>query len=111
MSNISKLAANRDLAKADPNVNDPDVIECISVNGIVIDLRDVSHDLRRQYHAASRRVGRHDKARDELQRVGERILESQLPDLATKAFKAAVTTTRVSGKQAVEKLLGIGLKK
>ena len=42
------------------NNNDDDVIECISINGVMIDLRDVSHSLRQQYHAASRKVGRSD---------------------------------------------------
>jgi hypothetical protein len=106
MSKISKVMVNDRLAKADQNVNDPDVIECISVNGVIIDLRDVSHSLRREYHAASRRVGRHDKARDELQRVGERILAEQLPNLALK-----YASPRFSGKHAAGKLLGIGLKK
>jgi hypothetical protein len=101
MTNISKAAAKSDLTKADQNVNDPDVIECISVNGIVIDLRDVSHDLRRQYHAASRCVGHHDKARAELQQVGEQILAEQLPRLAIKY------APRVTGRDAMAKILGI----
>jgi hypothetical protein len=101
MSNISKLAANGGLAK-DDNTNDPDVIECISVNGIVIDLRDVSHSLRREYHMASCAVGRHDKARDQLRAVGERILAEQLPKLAIKY------APKVSGDHAVmAKMMGL----
>jgi hypothetical protein len=104
MSNISKVAANNGLAKAD--ANDGDIRECVSVRGIVIDLADVSHALRREYHAAARQLGRHTKAKANFEAVGERILAEQLPHLAMKYL-----TPRFSGKQAAEKLLGIGLKK
>jgi len=83
------------------NNTDNDVVECVSINGTLIDLRDVSHDLRRQYHAASRKVGRHDRARDELRQVGEAILAEQAPNLATKAFAAAHKQSRVRGDHAV----------
>ena len=66
------------------NNNDDDVIECISINGVMIDLRDVSHSLRQQYHAASRKVGRSDRARDHLKAVCERILAEQAPAIAEK---------------------------
>jgi len=99
MTNI-KLAANGGFAK-DDNTKDSDVIECVSIHGTVIDLRRVSPNLRDRYRAASRRVGYHEDARDELNRVGEAILVEQ-------AIKVA---PRFSGKHAVEKLLGVGLKK
>jgi hypothetical protein len=54
------------------------------VNGVIIDLSDVSHELRRQYHTASRAVGRSDKARAELNAVGEKILAERMPHLAVK---------------------------
>lgn len=66
------------------NNTDNDLIECVSIRGVVINLADVSHALRRQYHTASRAVGRGDKARDELNRVGEAILAEQMPKLAIK---------------------------
>jgi hypothetical protein len=64
--------------------NNDDVIECVSIRGVVINLADVSHDLRRQYHAASAAVGRSDKARGKLNDIGEAILAEQLPTLAIK---------------------------
>lgn len=87
--------------------NNNDVIECISINGVMIDLRDVSHTLRQQYHSASRAVGRSDRARDHLKAVGERILAEQAPKLATKAFTAAHKRSRVSGPDAIAKLMGV----
>jgi len=90
MSNINKLAANGGLAK------DDSVVECVSIRGTIIDLRNVSPLLRSQYRAASRRVGRHEKARDELNRVGEAILAEQ-------AIKVA---PRFSGHDAMAKILG-----
>jgi hypothetical protein len=77
------------------NTDDRDLIECISIRGVIIDLRDVSHELRRAYHLATRSVGRLDKARDELKRVGEAILAEQLPRLAIKHAPA------VRGSRAV----------
>ena len=88
--------------------NDDGVVECISVGGIIIDLRDVSHPLRQKYHAAARAVGRGDKARDELNRVGQAILNEQAPALATKAFVAA---HKRSGHSAIDRLMKAGLSK
>jgi hypothetical protein len=85
--------------------NDDSVVECISVNGTIIDLRDVSHQLRQRYHAAARGVGRGDKARDELNRVGQAILNEQVPILATKAFTDAHKRSRVSGHAAMTRLM------
>ena len=89
------------------NNNDDDVIECISINGVMIDLRDVSHSLRQQYHSASRAVGRSDRARDHLKAVGEKILAEQAPKLATKAFTGAHKRSRVNGAAAIARLMGI----
>jgi hypothetical protein len=96
MSKISKVERNNGLTKAD----DDGVVECVSIRGTVIDLRRVSPNLRDRYRAASKRVGYHEDARDELNRVGEAILAEQ-------AIKVA---PRFSGTDAAEKLLGIGLK-
>jgi hypothetical protein len=85
---------------------DDGLIECVSVGGVLIDLRDVSHNLRQQYHATAKRVGRGDRARQELQSIGEQILAEQAPNLATKAFATAHKQSRVRGDHAVlDKLL------
>jgi hypothetical protein len=76
------------------NPND-DVIECVSIRGVVINLSDVSHDLRRQYHAASAAVGRSDKAKARLNDVGEAILAEQMPHLAIKHATSARGTRGV----------------
>lgn len=88
------------------NTNDRDVRECISVNGVVIDLGDVSHNLRSQYHSVSRRLGMHAEAQDELKEIGERILAEVFPKMA---MKAAVRS-KVSGDHAVASRL-MGFKK
>lgn len=64
--------------------NNDDVIECVQIRGVTINLSDVSHELRRQYHSASAAVGRSDKAKAKLSAVGEAILAEQLPHLALK---------------------------
>ena len=79
------------------NPND-DVIECISIKGVIINLSDVSHELRRQYHAASDAVGRSDKAKAKLNAVGEAILTEQLPTLA---IKFAPSARAVRGDKSV----------
>lgn len=89
------------------NNDDNDVIECISINGTIIDLRDVSHTLRQQYHTASRAVGRSDRARDHLKAVGEKILAERAPAIAEKAFRAAHRRSRISGHAAIAKLMVI----
>ena len=84
------------------NINDDGAIECVSIKGVIIDLRDVSHDLRRQYYLATKAIGRLDRAKDELKRLGEAILAEQLPRLAIKHAPA------VRGGHAVAaKLLGL----
>jgi hypothetical protein len=85
---------------SNPSNND-DVIECVSIRGVLVNLRDVSHNLRQQYHAAAKRVGRGDRARQELNSIGEAILAEQAPNLATKAFAAAHKRSGVSGDLAV----------
>lgn len=87
--------------------NDNDVAEFVSVHGVMIDLRDVSPSLRQQYHAASRKVGRSDRARDHLKAVGEKILAEQAPAIADKAFRAAHKRSRISGPNAIAKLMGV----
>ncbi|MFZ3353136.1 MAG: hypothetical protein WA268_19975 [Xanthobacteraceae bacterium] len=82
------------------NTNE-DLIECISIRGCIIDLRDVSHELRRQYHLATKGVGRLDRARDELKRVGEAILAEQLPRLAIK-YAPAVRGSRAVATRLME---------
>jgi hypothetical protein len=96
MSNISKVTRSNGLAKTGD-----DVIECISIGGILIDLRNVSPELRRAYHSASKRVGNHEAARAHLNAVGQAILAEQAPNLATKAFATAHKQSRVSGDHAV----------
>lgn len=63
---------------------DQGVIECVSINGVIINLSDVSPGLQHEYHSASRAVGRHDKAKSQLAAVGEKILAEQMPHLAVK---------------------------
>ena len=78
--------------------NEDGIVECISVRGVVINLADVSHDLRRQYHAASSAVGRSDKARSKLNEVGEAILAEQMPNLAIKHATAARGLNAIIGQ-------------
>jgi hypothetical protein len=92
---------------SDTNNNDDGVVECISINGTIIDLRDVSFPLRAKYHSAARAVGRGDKARDELNRVGQAILNEQVPILAAKAFSEAHKRGRVRGHAAIERLMKV----
>ena len=87
--------------------SDTDVAEFVSVNGTLIDLRDLSPGLRQQYHQASRAVGRSDRARDHLKAVGEKILAEQAPKLAAKAFTAAHKRSRVNGAAAIARLMGL----
>jgi len=91
--------------------NDQDVVECISVNGVIIDLSTVSHNLRTRFHTAARAAGKGDKAREQLKQIGEQILQEQAPALATKAFADARKWSRVSGHAAVAKLMGLPLSK
>jgi hypothetical protein len=72
MARISTLAMNGGLRKTDD-----DVIECVSIHGTLVDLRNVSPILRDQWRAASRRVGKAEQAKSELQRVGQAILAEQ----------------------------------
>jgi hypothetical protein len=107
MTKFNKLTAKKGLAK-DANTNDPDIIECVSIRGHLVDLRNVSPGLRAQYRAASRRVGKHEAARAQLNAIGEEILKEQMPNLATKAFAAAHKQSRVRGDHAVmAKLMGL----
>jgi hypothetical protein len=87
------------------NINESNLVECVSIRGVIINLSDVSHELRRRFHSASRGVGRGDKARDELNAVGEAILAEQMPNLATKAFNEAHKRSRVPGHSAMERLM------
>jgi hypothetical protein len=87
--------------------DDQDVIECISVNGVIIDLSTVSHNLRTRFHTAARASGKGDKAREQMKQIGEAILAEQAPTLATKAFADARKRSRVSGPAAIAKLMGI----
>jgi hypothetical protein len=57
--------------------------------------------LRQRWHAASRKAGRHARAQDELNAIGEAMLAERLPDLA---MKYAVTHG-VHGDHAVLKKL------
>jgi hypothetical protein len=87
--------------------NSNDVTEVVIVRGVAVNLADVSPALRLQYHAASRAVGRHDRARDQLQAVGEKILAEQAPNIASKAFAAVHKRSRVNGRVALAKLMGL----
>lgn len=82
--------------------NENDAIECVSIRGVIIDLRDVSPDLHRQYYMATAAIGRLNKASDDLKRIGEAILAEQLPRLAIKHAPA------VRGSHAIAaKLMGL----
>jgi hypothetical protein len=105
MSKINKLAANRDLAKDDDNTNDKDVRAVVVVRGIQIPLDEVSHGLRQQWHAASKKANRHASAQAELNAIGEAMLGERLPHLALK-----YATPRFSGHDAMAKILSIGKK-
>lgn len=89
------------------NNNDKDVLEFASIGGVLVDLSTVSHNLRSRFHAAARAAGKGDKARDELKRIGEAILAEQAPAIAEKAFRAAHKQSRVSGHDAIAKLMGV----
>jgi hypothetical protein len=65
--------------------DDDDAIECVSIRGVIVDLRDVSPDLRRQYHLATKAIGRLDKARDQLKGLGDAILSEQAIKYAPRA--------------------------
>ncbi len=72
MTKIAKLTKpnfKKDLAA--------DVVEMVSVGGKLVDLRTISPNLRREYHAASRRVARGEAARTELNAIGQAILGEQ----------------------------------
>jgi hypothetical protein len=87
--------------------SDDGVVECVSVNGVIIDLSTVSHNLRTRFHSAARAAGKGDKARQQMKEIGEAILAEQTPALATKAFADARKRGRVSGRAALEKLMGL----
>jgi len=59
------------------NSNDNNLMERISIRGVFINLADVSHDLQRKYRAASAAAARSDKARAQLNEIGEAILAEQ----------------------------------
>ena len=67
------------------NKSDDLAIECVSIRGVVVDLREISPDLRRQYHAATKSVGRYDRAREDLKTIGEAILAEQAIKYAPRA--------------------------
>jgi hypothetical protein len=94
---ISKVQRNHGLTKA----GDDGVIEMVSIRGHLVDLRNVSPGLRAQYHLASRRVGKHEAARAQLNAVGEEILKEQLPNLVNKAFASAHKQSQLRGDHAV----------
>jgi hypothetical protein len=91
--------------------SDDGVVECISVNGVIIDLSTVSHNLRTRFHSAARAAGKGDKARQQLKEIGEQILQERAPALAAKAFSDARKRSRVSGPAAIAKLMGLPLSK
>ena len=64
--------------------NNDDVVKCVSIDGILINLNAVSHDLRRSYDLATAAAARGERARDRLSAVGKQILAEQLPALAIK---------------------------
>ncbi len=74
MSKIEKVATAKGLTKVD---SDDGVIECVSIGGKLVDLRTVSPTLRREYHAAGRRVARGEAARSELNSICQAILGEQ----------------------------------
>ncbi len=91
--------------------SDDSVVECVSVNGVIIDLSIVSHNLRTRFHSAARAAGKGNKARQQMKEIGEAILAEQTPALANRAFADARKRGRVSGHAAVAKLMGLPLSK
>lgn len=69
--------------------NRDDVIECVQIRGVTIDLHDVSHELQRKYRAASAAAGRGVANKAKLNEIGEAILAEQLPKLAIKHAPSA----------------------
>jgi hypothetical protein len=84
------------------NTADNGVRELVRVNGVDIDLEDVSPGLRRQYHYASRQAGKHANAKAELQAIGEAMLAEAFPKMAMKA----AMRNPISGHSAVSHLMG-----
>jgi hypothetical protein len=85
------------------NTNDNGVREFVRVNGVDIDLADVSHDLRMQYRRVSEKAGKRAQAQAELQAVGEAMLAEAFPQMA---MKAAIRSGRVTGHNAIARLMG-----
>jgi hypothetical protein len=57
----------------------------VRVNGVDINLDDVSPFLRRQYHDTSKKAARHAGAKNDLQSIGEQMLAEVFPKMALKA--------------------------
>jgi hypothetical protein len=81
---------------------DDDVQACVIFRGVTIPLDQVSHDLRRQWHAVSRQADRHKSMQEQLKAIGEAMLAEYVPNAA---MKYAISETRVSGAHNVLKKL------
>ena len=76
----------------------------LHVRGVIVDLRDVSPRIETRHIIKRPGIGRLDRSRDELKRVGEAILAEQLPRLAIKYAPA------VRGSRAVAaRMMGLAL--
>lgn len=79
------------------NNHDDGAIECVSIRGVIIDLRDVSPELRHRYHIATKAVGRLDKARDSLKQIGDAILAEQAIKHAPAVRGSHAVTAKLMG--------------
>jgi hypothetical protein len=97
MSDFNKLTARGGLTKDSDNGVQPGV----NVRGIFVPLDAVSHELRRQYHAASRRADKHSAQQAQLQAIAEAMLAEYAPQ---QAMKLAISQG-IRGDHAVMKRL------
>lgn len=91
MTKFDKLQANKGLTK------DDGVAECLSIKGVIIDLRDISPTLRDRYRSLQRAMGRAEKIRVEMDALTSAVLSEQ----------AIKLSPRLNGHDAVAKLMGL----
>jgi hypothetical protein len=84
-SAASRVVPPRASAESNPDAAGDGVQTTVTVNGVAINLDDVSPSLRRQYHETSKSAAKHDDMRAELQAVGEQMLAEVFPKMAMKA--------------------------
>jgi hypothetical protein len=102
-ASLKKSAPPKDNAANNPDAAGDGVSSEVVVNGVRIRLDDVSPHLRMRYHAVARREARHAGTKAELQSIREQMLAEVFPQ---KALKSSMVSTRLTGRDAVAKLLG-----